>query len=73
MNEQQKLKSWGRSKSIKLWTKRYVIRKSHQTTEWVVQIGILKMKLDESDLEYVKPEKEKQTVSMTNVKKESVM
>lgn len=36
--------------------------------EWVVQIGILKMKLDESDLQYVKPEKEKQTVVMTNVK-----
>jgi len=36
--------------------------------EWVVQIGILKMKLEESDLQYVKPEKEKQTVVMTNVK-----
>ena len=36
--------------------------------EWVVQIGILKMKLEESDLQYVKPEKEKQTVTMTNVK-----
>ncbi|PYF08976.1 endonuclease MutS2 [Ureibacillus chungkukjangi] len=37
-------------------------------TEWVVQIGILKMKLEESDLQYLKPEKEKQTVVMTNVK-----
>ncbi|KGR76835.1 endonuclease MutS2 [Ureibacillus sinduriensis] len=37
-------------------------------TEWIVQIGILKMKLEESDLQYVKPEKEKQTVVMTNVK-----
>lgn len=36
--------------------------------EWLVQIGILKMKLHESDLEYVKPEKQKQTVVMTNVK-----
>ncbi len=27
--------------------------------EWIVQIGILKMKLDESGLEFVKPEKEK--------------
>ena len=36
--------------------------------EWFVQIGILKMKLHESDLEYVKPEKQKQTVAMTNVK-----
>lgn len=36
--------------------------------EWVVQIGILKMKLGESDLQYVKPEKEKQTAIMTNVR-----
>lgn len=36
--------------------------------EWVVQIGILKMKLEESDLQYVKPEKEKQTAVMTNVR-----
>ncbi|MEO4052024.1 endonuclease MutS2 [Solibacillus sp. CAU 1738] len=36
--------------------------------EWVVQIGILKMKLEEADLEYVKPEKEQQTRTMTNVK-----
>ena len=36
--------------------------------EWVVQIGILKMKLDESDLQYVKQEKEQVTRTMTNVK-----
>lgn len=36
--------------------------------EWVVQIGILKMKLPESDLEYIKPEKEKATRTMMNVK-----
>jgi DNA mismatch repair protein MutS2 len=36
--------------------------------EWIVQIGILKMKCHESDLEYLKPEKQKQTVTMTNVK-----
>ena len=36
--------------------------------EWFVQIGILKMKLHETDLEYIKPEKQKQTVAMTNVK-----
>ncbi|KGR83305.1 endonuclease MutS2 [Lysinibacillus odysseyi] len=36
--------------------------------EWVVQIGILKMKLDESDLQYIKPEKEKPTRAMANVK-----
>lgn len=37
-------------------------------SEWSVQIGILKMKLPESDLEYIKPEKTKQTVAMTHVK-----
>lgn len=36
--------------------------------EWVVQIGILKMKLEDSDLQYVKPEKQQQTVAMTNVR-----
>ena len=41
-------------------------------SEWVVQIGILKMKLDESDLQYVKPEKEKQPSVMTNVKNRTV-
>jgi len=37
-------------------------------SEWSVQIGILKMKVHESDLEYMKPEKQKQTVAMSNVK-----
>ncbi|WP_019413168.1 endonuclease MutS2 [Paenisporosarcina sp. TG20] len=36
--------------------------------EWSVQIGILKMKVHESDLEYLKPEKQQQTVVMTHVK-----
>ena len=35
-------------------------------TEWIVQIGILKMKLDESGLQ-CKPEKEKQTYISTSV------
>ena len=39
--------------------------------EWVVQIGILKMKLNETDLEYIKPEKEQPTRTMTNVKNRS--
>jgi len=37
-------------------------------TEWVVQIGILKMKLPESDLEYVKPEKQKQVTAAASVR-----
>lgn len=36
--------------------------------EWVVQIGILKMKLDESVLEYTKPEKLKEPVVSASVR-----
>ncbi|WP_060204854.1 endonuclease MutS2 [Sporosarcina koreensis] len=36
--------------------------------EWIVQIGILKMKLDESVLEYTKPEKVTDTVVSASVK-----
>lgn len=36
--------------------------------EWIVQIGILKMKLSESDLSYTKPEKEKETRTMATLK-----
>lgn len=35
--------------------------------EWIVQIGILKMKLDQSGLEFVKPEKEKKQYLSTSV------
>ncbi|NME07399.1 endonuclease MutS2 [Psychrobacillus sp. BL-248-WT-3] len=37
-------------------------------SEWSVQIGMLKMKLDESDLEFIKPEKQKQSVSVNAVR-----
>lgn len=36
--------------------------------EWIVQIGILKMKLPESDLSYTKPEKQKETRAMATLK-----
>lgn len=39
--------------------------------EWVVQIGILKMKLPASGLEFVKPEKEKKQVTAATVKRQS--
>ena len=35
--------------------------------EWIVQIGILKMKLAESDLSYTKPEKQKETRTMATL------
>lgn len=37
-------------------------------TEWIVQIGILKMKLHQSELEYVKPEKQKAPAVTATVK-----
>lgn len=39
--------------------------------EWVVQIGILKMKLPEADLQYLKPEKEQVVRTMTHVRNRS--
>lgn len=45
-----------------------VLVEKASNNEWVVQIGILKMKLDESDLEYIKPEKLKDTVNVSNVR-----
>ena len=36
--------------------------------EWLVQIGILKMRIHETDLQWVKPEKAKETVTVTNVR-----
>lgn len=36
--------------------------------EWVVQIGILKMKLPEADLQYIKPEKEPVQKAVLNVR-----
>ncbi|AQQ52844.1 endonuclease MutS2 [Planococcus lenghuensis] len=36
--------------------------------EWLVQIGILKMRLPESDLSYIKPEKQKEPAAMTTIR-----
>ncbi|AYC29800.1 endonuclease MutS2 [Paenisporosarcina cavernae] len=45
-----------------------VLLEKVSNNEWVVQIGILKMKREESDLEFLKPEKEKQVVSANTVR-----
>ena len=42
-------------------------------TEWIVQIGILKMNIKESGLEYVKPKKEKQPVTTTSIRGRSAV
>jgi DNA mismatch repair protein MutS2 len=41
------------------------------SNEWVVQIGILKMKLPDTDLQFIKPEKEQPVRTITNVRNRS--
>ncbi|SDM76854.1 DNA mismatch repair protein MutS2 [Psychrobacillus sp. OK028] len=68
LNEMAKeLKSGDEVKVISFGQKGTLLEKL-STTEWSVQIGMLKMKLDESDLEFVKPEKQKQTVSVNSIR-----
>jgi len=68
VNERQVNLEQGDEVKVLSYGQRGTLLDKVSTTEWLVQIGILKMKLHESDLEYVKPEKQKQTVAMTNVK-----
>lgn len=68
VNERQVNLEQGDEVKVLSYGQRGTLLDKVSTTEWLVQIGILKMKLQESDLEYVKPEKQKQTVAMTNVK-----
>ncbi|WP_313891645.1 endonuclease MutS2 [Psychrobacillus sp.] len=68
LNELSKeLKSGDEVKVLSFGQKGTLLAKLSKT-EWSVQIGMLKMKLDESDLEFIKPEKEKQTVSVNAVR-----
>jgi DNA mismatch repair protein MutS2 len=50
---------------------RGTLLKKDKSGEWHVQIGILKMKLPEEDLEYIKPEKVKDTVNVSTVRNRS--
>lgn len=68
LNEQAKeLKSGDEVKVLSFGQKGTLLEKVSKT-EWSVQIGMLKMKLDEADLEYIKPEKQKQSVSVNAVR-----
>lgn len=68
LNEMAKeLKSGDEVKVLSFGQKGTLLEKLSKT-EWSVQIGMLKMKLDESDLEFVKPEKQKQTVSVNPIR-----
>lgn len=68
LNETLKeLKSGDEVKVVSFGQKGTLLEKL-SNSEWSVQIGMLKMKLDESDLEFVKPEKQKQTVSVNSIR-----
>ena len=68
LNEMAKeLKSGDEVKVLSFGQKGTLLEKLSKT-EWSVQIGMLKMKLDESDLEFVKPEKQKQNVSVNSIR-----
>ncbi len=65
-NEVKPLKPNDEVKVISFGQKGTLVEKVSKD-EWIVQIGILKMKLPESDLSYTKPEKQ-QTRTMTTLK-----
>ncbi|HSP21101.1 MAG TPA: endonuclease MutS2 [Planococcus sp. (in: firmicutes)] len=65
-NQQHVLKVNDEVKVISFGQKGTLIQKVSDK-EWIVQIGILKMKLAESDLSYTKPEKQKETRTMTTL------
>ncbi len=69
-NQQHVLKVNDEVKVISFGQKGTLIEKVSDK-EWIVQIGILKMKLPESDLSYTKPEKQKETRTMTSLQNRS--
>ncbi|MDX1772013.1 MAG: endonuclease MutS2, partial [Planococcaceae bacterium] len=68
LNERQMTLTQGDEVKVLSYGQKGTLLDKVSGNEWIVQIGILKMKCHESDLEYMKPEKQKQTVAMTNVK-----
>ncbi len=68
LNERQMTLTQGDEVKVLSYGQKGTLLNKVSSNEWIVQIGILKMKCHESDLEYMKPEKQKQTVAMTNVK-----
>ncbi|WP_416144452.1 endonuclease MutS2 [Planococcus koreensis] len=65
-NQQHVLKVNDEVKVISFGQKGTLVEKVSDK-EWIVQIGILKMKLAESDLSYTKPEKQKETRTMATL------
>ncbi|MGI2326395.1 endonuclease MutS2 [Planococcus sp. YIM B11945] len=66
-NQTRELKANDEVKVISFGQKGTLVEKVSDK-EWIVQIGILKMKLPESDLSYTKPEKQKETRTMATLK-----
>ncbi|QBP40712.1 endonuclease MutS2 [Paenisporosarcina antarctica] len=68
IKEREKTLTQGDEVKVLSYGQKGILLDKVSSTQWTVQIGILKMKLDESDLQYIKPEKQKQTFAMTHVK-----
>lgn len=66
-NQTRELKPNDEVKVISFGQKGTLVEKV-SANEWIVQIGILKMKLPETDLQYTKPEKQKETRTMATLK-----
>lgn len=68
IKEREKTLTQGDEVKVLSYGQKGILLDKVSSTQWTVQIGILKMKIDESDLQYIKPEKQKQTFAMTHVK-----
>ena len=67
-SQKRVLRSGDEVKVITFGQKGYLIEKASDN-EWQVQMGIMKMKVKESDLEFIKsPQKEKQTKPLTTIR-----
>ena len=67
-SQKRVLRSGDEVKVITFGQKGYLIQKASDS-EWQVQMGIMKMKVKESDLEFIKsPQKEKQTKPLTTIR-----
>jgi len=68
IKEREKTLTQGDEVKVLSYGQKGILIDKVSNTQWTVQIGILKMKLDESDLQYSKPEKQQRTFANTHVK-----
>ncbi|MER2190342.1 MAG: endonuclease MutS2 [Solibacillus sp.] len=68
LRERQQTLQVGDEVKVLSYGQKGMLLEKKANNDWVVQIGILKMKLPESDLQYIKPEKPQETRTMMNVR-----